>query len=290
METPVLAAGSAAASGRLQVRRGSVPLLQRAAILLLTLLAGCSSLQGVSTERIDDRSVEYALVRQQTGTVVFENGLGGRIEWWAKVFPEISKETSAFAYNRPGYGKSDPVFSPRDGIHVVDELRLLLKSKALTPPYVLVGHSLGGLYMQLFARRYPDEVSALILVDSTHPDQLKGKGSPKYWPAWFRLAYGVATSKVEKEEFNGIDVTGETVMRLPSFTGKPVIVLSASEPMKEKSELADDVNEKRKDLARLYPGSKQIWVDSGHGIPLERPESIISAIREVLPKRNLMFH
>lgn len=275
-------------SYRPQVCRGSVLLLQRAAILLLAMLTGCTSLQGVSTERIDDRRVEYALVRQQTGTVVFENGLGGRIEWWAKVFPEISKETSAFAYNRPGYGKSDPVFSPRDGTHVVDELRLLLKSKGLLPPYVLVGHSLGGLYMQLFARRYPDEVSALILVDSTHPDQLKGKGSPKNWPNWFRLAYRFATSAVEKEELNGIDVTGETVLRLPSFTGKPVIVLSASEPMKEKSELADDANEKRKDLVRLYPGAKQIWVDSGHGIPLEKPEPIILAIREVLPKRGLM--
>jgi pimeloyl-ACP methyl ester carboxylesterase len=52
--------------------------------------------------------------------------------------------------------------------------------------------------------------------------------------------------------------------------------------MKEKSPLADDANAKRKDIARLYPGSKQIWIDSGHGIPLEKPESIISAIREVL--------
>lgn len=82
---------------------------------------------------------------------------------------------------------------------------------------------------------------------------------------------------------NAINTTGENVLSLPSFIGKPVIVLSASQPMKEKSELADDANEKRKDLARLYPGSKQIWVDSGHGIPLEKPESVISAIREVLP-------
>ena len=50
--------------------------------------------------------------------------------------------------------------------------------------------------------------------------------------------------------------------------------------MQEKSKLADDANEKRKDIARLYPGSKQIWVDSGHAVPLEKPESIVSAIRE----------
>lgn len=261
------------------------PLLQSLVVLLVAFLTGCASLPGAVTESIDERRVEYVLVRHDTGTVVFENGLGGSIDWWAKVFPEISKDTTAFAYNRPGYGKSDMVSSPRDGSHIVDELRSLLKSKGLKPPYVLVGHSLGGLYMQLFARRYPDEASALILVDSTHPAQFKGKGSPQNWPAWFRLVYRLATSEVEKEEFNAIDATGESVLDLPPFTGKPVIVLSAAEPMNAKSELADYANEKRKDLVRLYPGATQIWVDSGHAIPLEKPEPIISAIREVLQKQ-----
>lgn len=63
---------------------------------------------------------------------------------------------------------------------------------------------------------------------------------------------------------------------------KPVFVRSASQPMNEKSPLADDANAKRQDIARLYPGSKQIWVDSGHAIPLEKPEAVISAIREAL--------
>lgn len=253
------------------------------AILIAAFLSGCATLQGAVTEKIDNRQVEYALTQHDAGTVVFENGLGGTINWWAKIFPEISKDATVFVYNRPGYGKSDPVSTSRDGAHIVDELRLLLRSKGLNPPYILVGHSLGGLYMQLFARRYPNEVNALILVDSTHPAQFKGKGSPENWPAWFHLAFGVATTSVEKEEMNAINATGESVLNLPPFTGKPVIVLSASQPMKEKSELADDANEKRKNLALLYPGSRQIWVDSGHGIPLEKPEPIISAIREVLP-------
>jgi pimeloyl-ACP methyl ester carboxylesterase len=52
--------------------------------------------------------------------------------------------------------------------------------------------------------------------------------------------------------------------------------------MDKKGELADDANEKRKDVARLYPGAQQVWVDSGHGIPLEKPEAVISAIKQVL--------
>ena len=260
-------------------------LIQGIAGLIVALLSGCASLPNSTTEQIDNRDIEFALVRHNTTPVVFENGLGGRMEWWKKVVPEISKDTTTFVYNRPGYGKSDPVSTPRDGSHVVEELRSLLRSKGLNPPYILVGHSLGGLYMQYFARRYPDEIGALILVDSTHPAQLKDKGSPENWSAWVRLAFGVATSPVEKEELNAINTTGERVLSLPAFTGKPVIVLSASRPMNEKSELADDANEKRKNIARLYPGAKQIWVDSGHGIPLEKPESVISAIREVLAIR-----
>lgn len=185
-------------------------LIEGVAVLMMALLSGCATLHGATTEKIGNRHVEYALAKRGTGTVVFENGLGGTINWWA-----------------------------------------------------LVGHSLGGLYMQLFARRYPNEVSALILLDSTHPAQFKGKGAPENWPTWFRLAYGVATSSVEKQEMNAINAIGESVLSLPSFTGKPVIVLSALQPMKEKSELADDANAKRKDIAQLYPGSKQIWVESG---------------------------
>jgi pimeloyl-ACP methyl ester carboxylesterase len=256
-------------------------------LLTMMHMAGCVSLPNTTTEQIGNRRVEYVLTKNGNDTVVFENGLGGTIDWWADVFPEISKNTTAFAYNRPGYGESDPVQTPRDGMHIVDELRLLLRSKAINPPYVLVGHSLGGLYMQLFARRFPGEVDALILVDSTHPAQLKGKGSPSNWPFWFRLLYRVATSAVEKQELNAANSTGESVLRLPALTGKPVIVLSAMQPMQEKSELADDANEKRKDIAQLYPGSKQIWVDSGHGIPLEKPEAIITAIREILQSKKL---
>lgn len=254
-----------------------------AILLFLSVLThGCASLQNKTVARVDDRVVEYAIAGSGSPVVVFENGLGGSMDWWAKVFPEISKDTTAFAYNRPGYGKSDPVSTPRDGKHVVDELRSLLRHQGLNPPYVLVGHSLGGLYMQLYARSYPDEVGALVLVDSTHPAQLKGAGAPENWPAWVRTAVNVTTSSVAKDELKAIDATGDDVLALPTFTGKPVIVLTALEPMKQKSPLADDQNEKRKDMPRLYPGSKLVWVDSDHGIPLSKPEAVISVIRDVI--------
>ena len=254
-------------------------------IVILFLLSGCATLPNVKTEEFNNLRVEYSLIRNGDVTVVFENGLDGKMKWWRKVIPEISKDAATFAYNRPGYGSSDSASTPRDGRHIVEELRMLLKSVGLNPPYVLVGHSFGGLLMQYFARRYPDEVSALILVDSTHPSQFKGRSAIKNWPGWFRFLFKLYLSPAAREEMDLINSTGEEVLALPTFTDKPVIVLSAAKPLNEKGELADDANEKRKDIAVLYPGAKQIWVDSGHGIPQEKPEAVIDAIRQVLPEK-----
>lgn len=248
----------------------------------MSLVSGCASLPDARTDRLDNRQVEYSLITHGSPTVVFESGLGGTMDYWAKVIPPVAKDTTTFAYNRPGYGKSTPASTPRDGEHIVDELRALLDSRKLTPPYVLVGHSLGGLYMQLYARRYPAEVAALILVDSTHPEQLKGAGARENWPLWARAAFGVLTSDTTKAELDGLDATGVDVLTRPPVTGRPVIILSAKRPLEAKSALADDANHKRRDLARLHPGAQVRWVDSGHGIPLDDPQAVIAAIQDVV--------
>lgn len=136
--------------------------------------------------------------------------------------------------------------------------------------------------MQLFARQYPQEVAALVLVDSTHPEQLQGAGDPDTWPTWLKLSFGLLTSDTAKRELSALDKTGKAVLSLPVDPAIPVFVLSALQPMKASSALADDANHKRADLANLYPGARQIWVDSGHGIPLEKPEAVVSAIREAV--------
>ncbi|MCA0243648.1 MAG: alpha/beta hydrolase [Proteobacteria bacterium] len=247
------------------------------------LLGGCASLPGTATIAVDGRPVEYLVARHGGPVVVFENGLDGTLDWWAKVWPEVARDSSALAYNRPGYGRSQAVATPRDGTHVVAELRALLQATQLPPPYVLVGHSLGGLYLQQFARQYPGEVQALVLVDSTHPEQLRGQGAPENWPAWVRVGFNALTSETAKQEFQAIDATGQRVLALPPLPpATAVLILSALRPLQERSALADDGNGKRADLLRLYPGAKAIGVDSGHAIPLDQPEAVIAAIREAL--------
>ncbi len=250
---------------------------------LLLGLAGCTTLPGAVTGAVNDRRTEYVLTRHEgTTPVVFENGLGATLHYWAKVYPVIAKQQTAYAYNRPGYGRSAPPDTPRDGAHVTAELHAALRAQGLTPPYVLVGHSLGGLYLQDYARRYPDEVRALVLVDSTHPRQMQGEGSPDHWPWWVRALFRGLMSATAKEELAAVNRTGDDVLALPPLTGKTVIVLSATKPLADTSALGLDANAKRRDIARLYPGSRQIWVDSGHGIPLEKPEAVIDAVRAAL--------
>ncbi|PKD42264.1 alpha/beta hydrolase [Methylomonas sp. Kb3] len=252
-------------------------------VSFLLWLSGCSAtIPAITTAEVAGRQVEFALSKHQTVPVIFENGLGGTLEGWAEIYPKIARDNTALVYNRAGYGNSEEAATARDGRHIVEELRGLLVNQGLTPPYVLVGHSLGGLYMQWYARHHPDEVAALILVDSTHPAQLKGAGAIENWPLWVRWLFDLMTSATAEQELAALDLTGDEVLAAPPYSGGPIIVLSAAQPLEDTSALALDANQKRKDIARLYPGSIQRWVDSGHVIPLEKPESVISVIHEVL--------
>jgi pimeloyl-ACP methyl ester carboxylesterase len=253
-----------------------------AAFCLFLALSGCASINGVTTSSLDGRNVEHVVAGHGAPAVVFENGLGGRLEWWAKVLPVIAQETTVFAYNRAGTGTSSEASTPRDGDAITEELRRNLRDKGIAPPYVLVGHSLGGLYMQLYARRYPQEVAGLVLVDSTHPEQLKGAGAKDNWPTWMKLLFDVLLSSAASKELEALPATGAAMLALPPLTGKPVVILSAQQPMSETSELVRDANAKRSEIVRLHPGAKQVWVDSGHAIPLEKPDAVIAAIREIL--------
>jgi pimeloyl-ACP methyl ester carboxylesterase len=251
-------------------------------LFFLALLSGCASLPAVDFATVDQRQIEYALIKGGAPVVIFENGLGASMHSWDKVFRVIGKDATVFAYNRPGYGSSDPAATPRDGTHIVDELRAFLRSRGLMPPYVLVGHSLGGLYMQLFARKYPDEVRGLVLVDSTHPTQMEGAGSIERQSWWVRALVSLFLTGELEKEFNSAPMTGQEVLRLPTVSNKPLVILSAVDS--RDNEVVKHSNSKRADFARLYPDGRQLWVEGGHFIQIDKPEVVIEAIRDVLAR------
>src|SRR3712207_9029576 len=91
---------------------------------------------------------------------------------WVWVQQEVSGTTRVCAYDRAGMGRSEMGPEPRDAKQISSELHTLLEGTNIGQgPYVLVGHSFGGLYKQTHAARYPDEVAGVALVDSSQPDQ-----------------------------------------------------------------------------------------------------------------------
>jgi len=105
--------------------------------------------------------------------VVVDAGNGDFSTGWQGIQPEVSKSARICTYDRAGYGWSDPSPHPRTATQMANELHQLLVNAKIDPPYILVGHSLGGLTVRVFASQYPDEVAGMILVDAGHEDQLE---------------------------------------------------------------------------------------------------------------------
>lgn len=108
--------------------------------------------------------------------VVFDAGLGDDGEIWSQVQPEVGRATRTCVYDRAGTGSSSAAPRPHTSRQMVEELHALLRQAAIPGPYVLVGHSLGGLNVRLFASTHKTEVAGLVLVDATTEDQ-----DTRYW-------------------------------------------------------------------------------------------------------------
>ena len=107
-------------------------------------------------------------------TVVMEAGLGDSSTIWARVFHGVAKTTKEVClYDRAGLGWSETSPKSRTAKIIVEELHTLLTNANIPAPYILVGHSIGGVYMRLFAQTYPNEVAGMILVDSSHEERLQ---------------------------------------------------------------------------------------------------------------------
>jgi pimeloyl-ACP methyl ester carboxylesterase len=112
-------------------------------------------------------------IGQGSPTVILDAGLGDSFVSWSKVQPRIAKFARACSYDRAGIGYSDPSPRPRTSKDFAEELHILLHNAGIPPPYLLVGHSMGGFDVRLYASLYPSEVAGMVLVDSSHPEQQK---------------------------------------------------------------------------------------------------------------------
>jgi pimeloyl-ACP methyl ester carboxylesterase len=166
-------------------RRGCLGCLGRGAILLVGLLvvilvagaiyqaaAGASDLKNYPTTGklydIGDYSLHLDCTGEGSPTVVLEAGSGSPGLVWTPVQREIEKSMRVCSYDRAGYGYSESAAGPLSPLQVASDLRALLKAANVPGPYILVGHSAGGVYVRAFASQYPSEVVGMVLVDSSH--------------------------------------------------------------------------------------------------------------------------
>jgi pimeloyl-ACP methyl ester carboxylesterase len=244
---------------------------------------------------MDDVHLQMRIEGSGPRTVIFESGLGDTMGVWSEVQPEVSAGcATTVSYNRAGYGRSDPAETIRDAAHVVAELRAALRERNLPPPYVLVGHSLGGLYMQYFARNYPREVAGLVLVDSTFWNQrlplvpavpalqaADPPGDPS--PADSSRSIVLFMPWIMRLEIMGSADAGAEVHASPAAAAVPTIVLSSTRRLRGESAAAEAREVRLQDaLAQEFPGSEHLRVAaSGHYIQRDRPDVVIAAVRKL---------
>lgn len=224
-------------------------------------------------------------------TVVFEAGSGGPLEAWTRVQPEVSAFARTISYDRAGNGLSTKSANPRDGRHVAMELHAALHNAHVPPPYILVGHSLGGPYIRVFAGMYPDEVAGLVLVDPTQEELIAwNKARKNEPPAEHKFRPG--------DEVDCAPMTFDEAHTNPVPTNLPVYLITGLGPRKipgfMTKELTAEVQEDHdvvykaklkfhKEWVERFPKGKLIIAEeSGHGVPFEQPELIVEAIRQMV--------
>jgi pimeloyl-ACP methyl ester carboxylesterase len=250
-------------------------------------------------------------------TVILEAGFRTRADVWSAdlvqpdaprtmVFPGVAAFTRVCAYDRPGTAtvldgellpsRSDPVPMPRTAAEAVSDLHALLTSAGIPGPYVLAGHSFGGLFVRLYASTYPDKVAGLVLVDA-FPESMSERVNPEQWSAYEDLFQPVPPELADYPalEFTNLDASLDQLRQAAAVTPLrpiPLIVLSRGQAMTMPAELpgglTGDMLERawsagQSELASLLPDARHIIArESEHYIQLQQPELVIDAIRAVV--------
>jgi pimeloyl-ACP methyl ester carboxylesterase len=245
-------------------------------------------------------------------TVILVSGYGNGADVWSlldagvrrpPVLAGVARSARVCAYDRPntillpdGRSRSDPVPQPRTAADAVAELHALLRAARLRGPYVLVGHSLGGLFVRLYASTYPREVAGLVLVDATS-ELLRELLTPEQWPGFARFSLEPVPGLDPPFELVDIDASFDQMLRAravrPLRPFLPLVVLSHGLPGEpppdvppgypDAATLERASQTAQNELGRLLPYARYVIArSSGHYIQTAQPELVVDAVRRVL--------
>lgn len=235
---------------------------------------------------LPDGDVEYALAGEGPA-IVLVNGAGGPLEGWFRVWPGLNGLGRVLAYNRPGLGRSPRPMSAQHGTAMVAALRALLQAVSLAPPYVLVGHSLGGLLVNLYARHHPAEVAGVLLLESTAPDDVAAMAELE--TPLLRTLHRVVERLSPRDPLGEVAQLPQTLAELvaaPAFPPIPLTVLSGTKPPRLGGGAAFAVRGRHQAaLASLSPLSVQrLATRSGHFPQLNEPELVVREVAALLER------
>jgi pimeloyl-ACP methyl ester carboxylesterase len=252
--------------------------------------------------------------------VVLDSGLGDTYASWRKVQPEIARFTRVCSYDRAGLGYSDSGSAPRTSKVIAGELHDLLEAATVAPPYLLVGHSMGGYDVRLYASLFSSEVAGMVLVDASHPDQhnrlppelekMEGTWQRQAKFLEFSMPFGIPrflgfcgddpvaraaecnfhSARGGMAEWEAFPASAAQTAATGSLGDRPLAVLS-HDPDRPLSGLPPDLaratnqawEKMQEDLAHLSTrGTQTIARNSAHYIQTDRPDIVIDAIRSVL--------
>ena len=238
--------------------------------------------------------------------VILDTGLGGSIAGWGFVQPEVARFTRACSYDRAGMGYSDPGPSPRTARRISSELAELLARSGIAGPVVLVGASIAGFGVRVFASDHPERAAGLVLVDASHEDDAhEVPRMTRFVPLLstlgalrlFRVSFGqsieslapsvrqfaqatrfrTAGYQAAADEIIHVRESAEEVRRSRRKLTIPLLVVTGAR--------GADENWRRlqQDQASLSErGCLVIARQSGHVVALEQPEIVVDAIRTVV--------
>jgi pimeloyl-ACP methyl ester carboxylesterase len=247
-------------------------------------------------------------------TVVIDAGWGDWSTAWGFVQPAVAKATRVCTYDRAGMGWSEAGPLPRDAAQYVTELHTLLHNAGIPGPYVMVGHSLGGLPVRVFVHDYASDIAGVVLIDSMTPQQFTSAptedqspsdspSQPLSLPAALarfgvvRLLakpLGLAPVTVPDEqayyarlvrpqnvqaylnEGQGLPAAGAEAAAVKTFGDLPLIVLTAQR------NTTPGWQARQTELLQLSSNSRQLFADSGHNIHFEAPEAAVAAIVQMV--------